>query len=253
MKNYLVALIILLIFSSCERESIKTNLPKPTNTDDKASYMIGYDIGRQMVRDSLKINMDYLILGFRNAFKGDSTFMTPAELDSFRIEFQRILLTRQDEKMKIEQQKILEEAPKNLAEGKSFLENNKKKPGIIETKTGLQYQVLREGKGNIPKETDIVTMHVKAQYLDGKVFDNTYTRAPVTLEVAKLVPGWKEAVTQMKEGSIWRIFVPPHLGWGEKGAPPTIPPNATTIFELELVKIEESSPLDGQTFEQKGK
>ncbi|MGB9852221.1 MAG: FKBP-type peptidyl-prolyl cis-trans isomerase N-terminal domain-containing protein [Candidatus Kapaibacteriota bacterium] len=232
-------LFVLLIFVACnQKEAIKTNLPKPTNPDDKASYMIGYDIGRQMMRDSLKINMDYLILGFRNAFKGDSTFMTHQELDSFRVEFQKILLSRQDERMKREEQKILEQAPKNLAEGQAFLDSNRKKPGVVETESGLQYIVLREGKGRIPKETDIVKMHVKAQYLNGTVFDNTYTRSPVTLEVAKLVPGWKEAITHMKEGSIWRIFVPPNLGWGEKGAPPTIPPNATLIFELELISIE---------------
>lgn len=241
MIKILSVLFVALLFACGGRETIKTNLPKPTNPDDKASYMIGYDIGRQIVRDSLKINMDYLILGFRNAFKGDSTFMPPSELDSFRIEFQKILLSRQEERMKIQEQKILEEAPKNLQLGKAFLDSNKKKPGIIETATGLQYEVLREGKGNIPKETDVVTIHLKAQYLDGRIFDNTYTRSPVTLEVAKVVPGWKEAITHMREGSIWRIYVPPHLGWGEKGAPPTIPPNATTIFEIELLKIEKQT------------
>ncbi|MEJ5286596.1 MAG: FKBP-type peptidyl-prolyl cis-trans isomerase [Bacteroidota bacterium] len=237
MKN-IVTLFAIFLFVACSGVRIKTNLPKPTNPDDKASYMIGYDIGRQMMRDSLKVNMDYLILGFRNAFKGDSTFMTRDELDSFRIEFQKIMLSRQDERMKQEEQKLLQQAPKNLAEGKTFLDSNRTKPGVIETPSGLQYIVLREGKGRIPKETDFVKMHVKAQYLNGTVFDNTYTRSPVTLEVAKLVPGWKEAITHMKEGSIWRIFVPPHLGWGEKGAPPTIPPNATLIFELELISIE---------------
>jgi len=238
MKKLFALFSLMLLFACNGKETIKTNLPKPKDPDDKASYMIGYDIGRQMLRDSLKVNFDYLILGFRNAFKGDSTFMTPQELDSFRVEFQKILLTRQEERMKLEEQKILKEAPKNLEAGKAFLDSNRKKPGVVQTESGLQYMVLREGKGNIPKETDIVTMHVKAQYLDGRIFDNTYTRSPVTLEVAKLVPGWKEAITHMREGSIWRIFVPPHLGWGEKGAPPTIPPNATLIFELELISIE---------------
>lgn len=241
MKKYFALFVALILLACNNKETIKTNLPKPKDFDDKASYMIGYDIGRQMVRDSLKVNMDYLILGFRNAFKGDSTFMTRAELDSFRIEFQKVLLSKQDERMKLEEQRLLQEAPKNLAAGKAFLDSNRKKPGVIETESGLQYQVLREGTGNIPKETDVVKMHVKAQYLDGREFDNTYPRGPVTLEVAKLVPGWKEAVTKMREGSIWRVFIPPHLGWGEKGAPPTIPPNATVIFEFELISIEKPS------------
>ncbi|ROL59630.1 FKBP-type peptidyl-prolyl cis-trans isomerase [Bacteroidetes/Chlorobi group bacterium MS-B_bin-24] len=238
MKKFLILLLLPLLFSCNQGEKIKTNLPKPTKPDDKASYLMGYDIGRQMMRDSLKVNMDYLILGFRNAFRGDSTFVTNRELDSFRVEFQKMLLAKQDERMKQEEQRILEQAPKNLAAGQAFLDSNKKKPGVITTPSGLQYIVLREGKGRIPKETDFVKMHVRAQYLDGKEFDNTYPRGPVTLSVAQLVPGWKEAITHMKEGSIWRIFVPPHLGWGEKGAPPTIPPNATLIFELELLSIE---------------
>ncbi len=242
----LFLLLFLPLFVSCNQgERIITNLPKPTNPDDKASYLMGYDIGRQMMRDSLKINMDYLILGFRNAFKGDSMFVSHQELDSFRIEFQKMLLAKQDERMKQEEQKLLEQAPKNLEAGKAFLDSNKNKPGVITTPSGLQYIVLREGTGKIPKETDFVKMHVRAQYLDGKEFDNTYPRGPVTLNVAQLVPGWKEAITHMKEGSIWRIFVPPHLGWGEKGAPPTIPPNATLIFELELLSIEK--PDGGKT------
>lgn len=244
MKRYF-ALLIVVVFLACNgKEPIKTNLPKPKDPNDLASYMMGYDIGRQMMRDSLKINMDYLMLGFRNAFKGDSTFVTHAELDSFRIEFQKMLLSRQEERAKKEQEKLLAEAPKNLAAGKAFLDSNRKKPGVVETETGLQYQVLREGKGKTPKETDVVTIHLKGQYLDGRVFDNTYTRSPVTLEVAKMVPAWKEAITHMKEGSIWRIFVPPHLGWGEKGALPTIPPNATLIFEIELISIENPSKLE---------
>lgn len=239
MKKVVFSFILSFTLFACQQgETIKTNLPKPKEFDEKASYLIGYDIGRNMVRDSLKVNMDYLILGFRNAFKGDSTFVTSVELDTFRKQFQAVMIEQQNKKMKEQEQKLMEQAPKNLEEGKKFLEENKNKPNVVTTSSGLQYTILKEGTGRIPKMEDMVKIHIKAYYLDGKEFDNTYNRQPVTLPINQQVPGWQEALTHMKEGSKWRIFVPPHLGWGERGAPPTIPPNATLIFEIELLSIE---------------
>ncbi len=239
MKRISFSFLLSFVLLSCQQgETLKTNLPKPKEFDEKASYLIGYDIGRNMVRDSLKINMDYLMLGFRNAFKGDSTFVTNAELDTFRRQFQAVMVEQQDKRMKEQERKIMEQAPKNLAEGKAFLESNKNKPDVVTTPTGLQYTVLKEGNGKTPTMNDMVKIHIKAYYLDGKEFDNTYNRQPVTLPISQQVPGWQEALTHMKEGSKWRIYMPPNLGWGEKGAPPTIPPNATLIFEIELLSIE---------------
>lgn len=238
MKNFIFLLVFLTLLACNQDEKIKTNLPKPTKFEDKTSYMIGYDIGMSIVRDSLKVNLDYIILGFRNAFKGDSIFLSRQELDSLRMEFQKFIIEKQDKRRKEEEKKLLEQAPKNLAEGKAFLDSNKTKPGVLTTETGLQYIVLKEGKGKIPKSDDIVKIHVIGKYLDGKVFDNTYERGPVTLPINQQVQGWRQALTQMREGSKWRIFLPPHLGWGERGAPPTIPPNATLIFEIELLSIE---------------
>lgn len=240
MKNFIFFLITLTLLACNQGEKIKTNLPKPTQFEDKASYMIGYDIGMSIVRDSLKVNLDYIIFGFRNAFKGDTTFLTRAELDSFRMEFQKFILENQEKRRKIEEQKLREQAPKNLAEGKAFLDSNKNKPGVVTTESGLQYIVLKEGTGKMPKADDYVKIHVVGKYLDGREFDNTYSRGPVTIPLNQQAQGWREAITHMSEGSKWRIFLPPHLGWGEMGAPPTIPPNSTLIFEIELLSIEKS-------------
>lgn len=240
MKNFILFIGTFILLACNQGEKIKTNLPKPTHFEDKASYMIGYDIGMSIIRDSLKINLDYIILGFRNAFKGDTTFLTRTELDSFRMEFQKFIIENQDKRRKVEEQKLKEQAPKNLAEGKAFLDSNKNNPGVITTESGLQYIVLKEGTGKKPKPDDIVKIHVIGKYLNGKEFDNTYNRSPVTIQLSQQVSGWREALTNMHEGSKWRIFLPPHLGWGEMGAPPTIPPNATLIFEIELLSIENS-------------
>ncbi|MGQ9818777.1 MAG: FKBP-type peptidyl-prolyl cis-trans isomerase [Candidatus Kapaibacteriales bacterium] len=238
MRNFILLFSLLTLYACSEGEKIKTNLPKPTQFKDKASYMIGYDIGMSIVRDSLKVNLDYIILGFHNAFKGDTTFLSRGELDTFRMEFQKFIIENQEKRRKIEEQKLREQAPKNLAEGKAFLDSNKNKPGVITTESGLQYIVLKEGTGKTPKVDDFVKIHVVGKYLNGKEFDNTYSRGPVTIPLNQQAQGWREAITHMREGSKWRIFLPPHLGWGEMGAPPTIPPNATLIFEIELLSIE---------------
>lgn len=242
MKNFIFLFLLIGFFACNQKETIKTNLPKPTKFEDKSSYMIGYDIGMSIVRDSLKVNLDYIILGFRNAFKGDSNFISRKELDSFRMEFQKFILEKQDQRRKEEERKLREQAPKNLAEGQAFLDSNKTKPGVITSESGLQYIILTEGTGKRPQPNDVVKIHVIGKYLDGKVFDNTYERGPVTLPINQQVPGWREALTNMKEGSKWRIFLPPNLGWGEMGAPPTIPPNSTLIFEIELLSIEKPQP-----------
>ncbi len=236
----LVLFLIAIILLSCNQgERIKTNLPKPKDYDDYISYLVGYDVGRSMHRDSIKVNIDYFVLGLKNGIKEDTSFIPQRELDSVRMQFQASLIEKQDKRRKEEERKLREQAPINLEKGKEFLAKNKQQPGVVETPSGLQYMIQKEGTGRVPKLEDWVKIHVRGMYIDGKEFDNTYQREPVVLPVYQQVQGWREALTMMKEGSKWRIFVPPHLGWGERGAPPTIPPNATLIFELELLSIEQ--------------
>jgi FKBP-type peptidyl-prolyl cis-trans isomerase len=129
-------------------------------------------------------------------------------------------------------------AEQNLQEGKKFLEANAKKEGIISTASGLQYQILKEGKGEKPKLTDQVVCDYAGTLLDGQEFDSSYKRGePAQFPVNRLIPGWTEALQLMPVGSKWRLFVPSDLAYGPRGAGGVIPPNATLIFELELHKI----------------
>ncbi|HEY0895083.1 MAG TPA: FKBP-type peptidyl-prolyl cis-trans isomerase [Sphingobacteriaceae bacterium] len=125
-----------------------------------------------------------------------------------------------------------------IADGKAFLEENKKKPGVKSIPSGLQYEVIKSGTGPKPKATDEVTVHYKGTLLNGKQFDSSYDRnEPLTLSLNQVIKGWTEGVQLMSVGSKYRFFIPYELGYGERGAGEDIPPYSTLIFEIELIRI----------------
>jgi FKBP-type peptidyl-prolyl cis-trans isomerase len=131
---------------------------------------------------------------------------------------------------------------KNLAaeieKGRRFLEENKKRAGVKVTASGLQYEVLVEGKGAVPIATDTVSAHYKGSLASGKEFDNSYTRGqPLQIPVSGVIPGWTEALKMMPVGSKWRLYIPSSLGYGDYGAGGEIPGGATLIFDVELLDI----------------
>jgi len=129
---------------------------------------------------------------------------------------------------------------KNKKEGEAFLAENKKKPGVITLPSGLQYKILKAGTGKKPKPTDTVTVNYKGTLIDGTEFDSSYQRGkPATFPLSGIIPGWREALTLMQEGAKWEIYVPPNLAYGERSSGTVIGPNATLIFQIELVSIQE--------------
>lgn len=126
---------------------------------------------------------------------------------------------------------------KNADEGQTFLEKNKENPKITELESGLQYEILVEGNGAIPKITDEVEVEYEGYLLDSQVFDSTKDSGAKVFNIQEMIPGWKEVLTKMQEGSRCKVFIPPHLAYGENGAPPMIQPNATLVFIIELNKI----------------
>ena len=119
-----------------------------------------------------------------------------------------------------------------------FLEANKAKEGVKTTASGQQYKILTQGQGKSPGITDRVTVHYTGKLVDGTVFDSSIQRGqPSTFRVNQVIPGWTEALRLMKEGDKWIVYVPYSLGYGERGYPPQIPPFATLIFEVELLKV----------------
>ena len=126
---------------------------------------------------------------------------------------------------------------KNADEGQAFLEKNKENPKITELESGLQYEILVEGNGEIPKIPDEVEVEYEGYLLDSQVFDSTKDSGAQVFNVQEMIPGWQEILTRMQEGSRYKVYIPPHLAYGENGASPMIQPNATLIFIIELNKI----------------
>lgn len=199
---------------------------------DKISYALGINMGNHFKRDSIEVNTDMLMKGFKDALSGTKPLLTDEEMTSVMTAFQQEMMAKQTEK-----KKVLGE--KNKKDGETFLEDNKKKEGVVTLKSGLQYKVITEGTGKMPKESDTVTTHYRGTLVDGTEFDSSYKRGePVSFPVNGVISGWTEALQLMKAGSKWQLFVPSDLAYGENGPEP-IGPNATLIFDVELISVAE--------------
>jgi FKBP-type peptidyl-prolyl cis-trans isomerase FklB len=198
---------------------------------DKESYSLGYQFGQSLKAQEVDINLDVYASGIRDGLGGKASQMTAEEI--------RATITSLQQRLMASQQKVLkEQAAKNLSVSKAFLAENGKKEGIKTLPSGLEYKVLTEGSGKMPKAEDTVTVHYKGTLIDGTEFDSSYKRGqPATFKVKGVIKGWTEALQLMKEGSKWQLFIPPELGYGERAAGPQIPPNSALIFEVELISV----------------
>jgi len=200
---------------------------------DKLSYALGLGIGQQLKQMGLK---GHLVIEDFAASIADVLADNPLKVP--HQEAQHIVNTF-FQKLEAEQNAAKAEAGKAAKEeGAKFLAENAKKEGIIVTKSGLQYEVLTEGTGRKPKATDTVRCHYEGRLLDGTVFDSSYKRnAPADFGLQQVIAGWTEGVQLMAEGSKYRFYIPYMLAYGEGGAGAMIPPFATLIFDVELMKV----------------
>jgi FKBP-type peptidyl-prolyl cis-trans isomerase FklB len=200
---------------------------------DKVSYSIGVDIGNNLKSLKVDMNLDFLVRGIRDVLSETKLLMTEQEVQSTMMAFQKELMAKREQQMK-----VLGE--KNKKEGESFLAENKKREGVTTLLSGLQYKVFKAGTGKTPTDTNTVTVHYRGTLIDGTEFDSSYRRGqPATFQVKGVIPGWIEALKLMQEGAKWQLFIPPNLAYGESGAGSVIGPNATLIFEVELISIQE--------------
>jgi FKBP-type peptidyl-prolyl cis-trans isomerase FklB len=196
---------------------------------EKVSYAIGVSIGKSVKRDSIEVNPDLVVQGIKDVLAGGKMLLTDEEMVAVFTALQQDLVAKQTEAKKAR-------AEKNLKEGEQFLAENAKKEGVVTRPSGLQYKVITDGTGKKAKPTDTVTVHYRGTMLDGTEFDSSYKRnEPATLPVEGIVPGWAEGLSLMKVGSKWQLFIPSKLAYGENGAGDAIGPNATLIFEVELL------------------
>lgn len=205
---------------------------KPQSLEDRASYIIGFNLGSNLKQQEIPVSTEVIIRGLRDGLSGAQAALTDEEIQAAMKEFQ--------EKMAAQQQARMQAAgEKNKKEGDEFLAANKSKPGVTTTASGLQYQITQPGTGPKPKPEDRVTVHYKGTLIDGTVFDSSYDRGqPATFGVNQVIPGWVEALQLMNVGSKARLVIPPSLAYGETGAGQDIGPNAVLVFDVELVGIE---------------
>ncbi len=205
--------------------------PELKTEKEKISYSIGMDIGGNLKRGSVEVDPDVLAKGLKDSYGGGKTVLSEEEARKTITEFQKTLMAKQAEAM----HKL---AGKNKEEGEKFLAENAKKEGVKTLPSGLQYKEITPGTGKSPKSTDTVTTHYKGTLIDGKEFDSSYKRGqPATFQVSGVIAGWTEALQLMKEGAKWQLFVPSNLAYGERGAGREIGPNATLIFDVELIAV----------------
>lgn len=213
---------------------------KPQSLEDKASYIIGFNLGSNLKQQEIPVSTELIVKGLRDGLGGAKGLLTEEEIQASMTEFQQQMMAKQ-------QAKMAEVGAKNKKEADEFLAANKSKQGVVTTASGLQYQILTPGNGPTPKETDKVTVHYKGTLLDGTTFDSSYDRGePATFQVNQVIPGWVEALQLMKVGSKVKLFIPPALAYGEQGAGQEIGPNSMLVFEVELLKAEAGGAPEGQ-------
>jgi FKBP-type peptidyl-prolyl cis-trans isomerase FklB len=198
---------------------------------DKESYAIGMDIGISLMRNNVETDPDVLARAIKDVITGQTTQLTDEEAKKLLSDMQKEMAAK-----KLEQSKAL--AEKNKADGTTFLAENSKKEGIKTLPSGLQYKVISEGMGKPPGITDTVTVQYTGRLIDGTEFDSSHKRGqPATFALDGVIKGWTEALQLMNAGSKWEIFIPAELAYGEKGGGP-IGPNATLIFDVELISVQ---------------
>ena len=219
-----------------------TNAPKlsPEELKHNMSYAIGTDIGNNLKRGGVELDMDALASALKDAMAGQPSKLTDQQvreaINSYR---QAATAKREEERRKM--------AEKNHKEGEAFLAENKTKPGVktLEVKlpngtAELQYKVITEGTGAIPKSNDTVLVNYRGTLINGKEFDNSAKRGgqPQKFPVSRVVRGWTEALQMMPIGSKWELYLPSSLAYGDNGYGQTIEPGSTLIFEMELTGVE---------------
>jgi FKBP-type peptidyl-prolyl cis-trans isomerase FklB len=202
---------------------------------NKVSYSIGYTMGTNLVEQFEQLNQAELLKGFQQGLAKAEPTISKDEMQQSLIAFQRnAMQQRMDDLKKL--------AETNKQEGEKFLAENKTKPGITTTKSGLQYKVIVKGTGPIPAESDKVSVNYSGKLLNGEIFSSSTELGdkPASFTLSGVIPAWREALKLMPKGSKWEIYVPTELAYGARGTHGKIGPNATLIFTIELVDVEKS-------------
>jgi len=234
MKKLLITVILcLFVLNSISfSEELKKKQIKTLKTDkDKVSYSLGLEIGKSFKALKNDIDLNILWQGFSDSVNEHKLLLSTEESQAVKREFLSRIKQERQSKMK-------NAAEENRKEGMTFLLDNKTKAGVITTQSGLQYKIIRKGDGPKPKSSDQVKVHYRGSLINGEEFDSSYKRGtPATFRLDAVIKGWQEGLQLMSPGSKYEFFIPSELAYGERGAGSMIGPNATLLFEVELLDI----------------
>ena len=203
------------------------------SNDAKASYAIGQDVGRNLKPAESHLDLDAFVKGLEDMLADAESAVSPEELQAALQQFSQEVTEEQEAQRAVQSET-------NLAEGEAYLAENGAREGVTTTPTGLQYEILREGEGAMPTDDDRVSIHYRGTLTDGTEFDSSYGRGePATFGVGGVIPGFTEALKLLNVGGQIRVVIPGDLAYGPAGSGEVIGPNATLIFEIELLEIVE--------------
>lgn len=218
--SLLLGAIVILNAASCKKADLATD-------KGKYSYVIGFQIGSNIKRDQIDLDVDSFMAAIEDALKGKESSITPQEA-------QQVMMNLQ---MNI-QSKMMKSAEENKTKGDAFLAANKIKEGVKTTASGLQYRVIKEGTGRRPRSNNVVTVHYSGKLTDGTEFDSSYKRnQPASFKLDEVIKGWTEGLQLMTVGSKYELVIPSELGYGPRGNQ-KIPGGSVLVFEVELVSID---------------
>jgi FKBP-type peptidyl-prolyl cis-trans isomerase FklB len=221
-------------FSVAQAQERPATAAPPSTIQEQTSYVIGLNIGNDLKQQGVEINVNMLARGIADALASKKPALSEPQIEAAFAELRKIMAAKQEQEMAKAQKK----GEVNKQQGADFLAANKSKPGVKTTGSGLQYKVLKAGNGPTPKTTDKVRTHYHGTLIDGTVFDSSVQRGePAEFPVSGVIRGWTEALQLMKVGDKWQLFIPSELAYGPRGAGEVIGPNATLIFEIELLEI----------------
>lgn len=228
MKKAFISIVLLALalpaFSEDQVAALKDS--KQTN-----SYSIGMSLGNIWKAQELDVDLDVMRKGINDALTGSKTLLTETEARAALNAMQQEVRTRLETKRKAQ-------GEINKTEGEAFLKANATNSGVVTLPSGLQYKIITEGTGAMPKSNDTVTVNYRGRLIDGTEFDSSFSRnQPATFALNRVIKGWTEGMQLMKTGAKWELYIPASLGYGETGSGMKIAPNATLIFEVELLAI----------------
>ncbi len=239
--NFTRAFIVLLVLLVFMAPQINAEDKMTLQTQkDKLSYGIGVNVIRNLRQQGVEVNIDALLQGIKDSYTADKIALSEDEL---RKVMKSHIGEKQAKKTLIARESILD----NKKRGETFLAKNTKKESIVTLASGLQYKVLKEGSGNLPKETDVVFCRYRGTLIDGTEFDSTDPKGqPAKLRVGSIITGFKEALLLMPVGSKWQLFIPYQLAYGHRSSGREIEPYSALIFEVELISIDSTHKNSGE-------